>query len=69
VLDEPASAPFFSGLKPSKTRNSGDRLRNFSNDPTHKGEEKKRKERKKEQSQNLATSFLGVLDLMKLDSY
>jgi hypothetical protein len=49
VLDEPASAPFFSGLKPSKTRNSGDRLRNFSNDPTHKGEEKKRKEKKRKE--------------------
>ncbi len=29
VLHEPASAAFFSGLKPRKTSNFGDRLRNF----------------------------------------
>jgi hypothetical protein len=36
VLREPASAPFFSALKPRKTSNFGDRLRNFSNDPERK---------------------------------
>jgi hypothetical protein len=29
VLHEPVSAPFFPGLKPKKTSNFGDRLRNF----------------------------------------
>jgi len=35
--------------------------------PQRKSKEKKRKE--KEKSQSLETSFLGVVDLMKLDSY
>jgi len=41
VLREPASAPFFSGLKPRKTSNFGDRLRKFSNDPERKTKEMK----------------------------
>jgi len=35
--------------------------------PQRKSKEKKRKE--KEKSQSLETSFWGVVDLMKLDSY
>jgi hypothetical protein len=48
----------FSGLKPHKTSNFGDRLRNFSYDPQSKRKEKKRKEKK--QWQSLKQVFWGL---------